>query len=173
MHHTTVTTTFGLLKISSDGVGICEIVRLVEPLELDASPSTDPLLVKATQAVFDFCLGIPGPLSVLPLSLQGTEFQKAVWEQLRTIPFGEVRSYGEVASRIGKPSAARAVGAACSKNPVMLAVPCHRVIGASGALTGFAGGLDMKTALLDFEKRQEFSTFHYRNSSTFPLVANL
>jgi methylated-DNA-[protein]-cysteine S-methyltransferase len=89
----------------------------------------------------------------LPLHPSGTPFQLKVWDALRTIPYGEVRSYGEIAEQIGKPGAARAVGLANGRNPISIIVPCHRVIGASGALTGYGGGLERKQALLDLESR--------------------
>ena len=87
----------------------------------------------------------------LPLSLAGTEFQLRVLEELRHIPYGETTSYGDIAARIGKPKAMRAVGAANGRNPIPIIVPCHRVIGSSGDLTGFGGGLDAKQALLRLE----------------------
>jgi methylated-DNA-[protein]-cysteine S-methyltransferase len=87
----------------------------------------------------------------LPLSLRGTEFQLLVLEELKTIPYGETTSYGDIAKRIGRPKAVRAVGAANGRNPIPIIVPCHRVIGSSGDLTGFGGGLDTKTALLRLE----------------------
>jgi methylated-DNA-[protein]-cysteine S-methyltransferase len=89
----------------------------------------------------------------LPLDMVGTEFQKRVWDQLRRIPYGETRSYSNVAHTIGAPKAVRAVGAANGRNPVPIVVPCHRVIGAGGSLTGFGGGLPMKRFLLDLEAR--------------------
>lgn len=89
----------------------------------------------------------------LPLGLQGSGFQKKVWQALREIPFGETRSYLELAKAVGSPGAVRAVGAANGKNPLSIIVPCHRVIGANGSLTGFAGGLDAKAKLLAFEAR--------------------
>lgn len=87
----------------------------------------------------------------LPLDPQGTEFQKKVWLALRKIPYGETKSYVQIAQALGKPSASRAVGAANSRNPLSIVVPCHRVIGANGKLTGFAGGLDNKSFLLKLE----------------------
>ncbi|OII62526.1 cysteine methyltransferase [Streptomyces sp. CC53] len=87
----------------------------------------------------------------LPLHLHGTPFQRAVWERLRTIPYGETRSYGELAEQLGNPAASRAVGLANGRNPVGIIVPCHRVVGADGALTGYGGGLDRKRRLLAFE----------------------
>jgi methylated-DNA-[protein]-cysteine S-methyltransferase len=87
----------------------------------------------------------------LALAPQGSPFQLEVWEALRTIPFGETRSYGEIARAIGRPNASRAVGAANGANPIPIVVPCHRVIGADGSLTGFGGGLRAKTVLLELE----------------------
>lgn len=88
----------------------------------------------------------------LPLHLIGTEFQKQVWNALLEIPYGETRSYQEIAIRIGKPKALRAVGGACNRNPIGIIVPCHRVIGKNGSLTGYAGGLSYKELLLNHEK---------------------
>lgn len=90
----------------------------------------------------------------LPLDFHGTEFQKQVWHALTTIPFGETRSYSDIARQIGHPTAVRAVGAANGKNPISIVAPCHRVIGANGKLTGFAGGLAVKSFLLDFESNE-------------------
>lgn len=85
------------------------------------------------------------------LRLAGTPFQRSVWDRLRQIPYGETRSYGELAEALGNLGASRAVGLANGKNPVGIIVPCHRVVGASGGLTGYGGGLDRKQRLLDFE----------------------
>ncbi|MDC0766359.1 methylated-DNA--[protein]-cysteine S-methyltransferase [Streptomyces sp. HD] len=87
----------------------------------------------------------------LELSLNGTEFQRRVWDQLRRIPYGETRSYGQLADALGNSGASRAVGLANGKNPIGIIVPCHRVVGANGGLTGYGGGLDRKQRLLDFE----------------------
>ncbi|MFE5887949.1 methylated-DNA--[protein]-cysteine S-methyltransferase [Streptomyces sp. NPDC002285] len=87
----------------------------------------------------------------LELRLSGTPFQRSVWEQLRKIPYGETRSYGELADILGNSGASRAVGLANGKNPIGIIVPCHRVVGANGSLTGYGGGLDRKQRLLDFE----------------------
>lgn len=89
----------------------------------------------------------------LPLAAPGTPFQREVWAALVTIPPGRTMSYGELALQLGRPGAARAVGRANATNPIALVVPCHRVIGSSGALTGYAGGLELKRALLDFERQ--------------------
>jgi methylated-DNA-[protein]-cysteine S-methyltransferase len=88
----------------------------------------------------------------LPVHAPGTPFQRLVWAALRTIPYGQTWSYTELAEAVGRPTAVRAVGAANGRNPVWLVVPCHRVIGRSGALTGYAGGLDVKRYLLDHER---------------------
>ncbi|MDQ0988011.1 methylated-DNA--[protein]-cysteine S-methyltransferase [Streptomyces sp. V2I9] len=87
----------------------------------------------------------------LPMSLAGTPFQQSVWAELLKIPYGETRTYGDLAEQLGKPGASRAVGLANGKNPLGIIVPCHRVIGASGSLTGYGGGLDRKQRLLAFE----------------------
>ena len=93
----------------------------------------------------------------LPFLLIGTEFQKSVWNYLIRIPYGQVRSYGQIAAAIGSPKAARAVGSACNRNPLWILIPCHRVVGQNGTLTGYAGGLTMKQALLDLEKLHKIS----------------
>ncbi len=88
-----------------------------------------------------------------PLAPEGTPFQLRVWQALREIPYGETITYGELARRIGKPTASRAVGAANGRNPLPIIVPCHRVIGSNGTLTGFYGGLHLKAGLLELEQR--------------------
>ncbi len=90
----------------------------------------------------------------LPIDPIGTDFQREVWATLQSIPYGETKTYGEQAAALGRPTAARAVGAANGRNPLSIVVPCHRVVGASGELTGFAGGLGAKGFLLDLESRQ-------------------
>jgi len=90
----------------------------------------------------------------LRLAPEGTPFERSVWEELRKIPFGETRSYGEIAQAIGRPGAARAVGRANGANPIPIVVPCHRVIGSDGSLTGFGGGLEAKSRLLEIEGRR-------------------
>jgi methylated-DNA-[protein]-cysteine S-methyltransferase len=94
----------------------------------------------------------------LPLALEGTQFQRCVWAALQSIPYGETISYGELARRIGQPSASRAVGLANGRNPVAIVVPCHRVIGADGSLTGYGGGMDRKRFLLALEQRTSGQT---------------
>lgn len=88
----------------------------------------------------------------IPLAPNGTPFQKLVWRELCRIPYGQTRTYGEIAAAIGNPGAARAVGMACNRNPIWLIIPCHRIVGTGGKLTGYAGGLDLKRRLLDLEQ---------------------
>ena len=94
----------------------------------------------------------------LPLDFAGTDFQKKVWAALLTIPFGETRSYAQIAAQVGSPKAVRAVGAANGRNPISIVAPCHRVIGSNGTLTGFAGGLDAKRVLLALEGKEGLLT---------------
>lgn len=91
----------------------------------------------------------------LPLEPSGTDFMKQVWTALCEIPYGKTATYGEIAKKVGKPKAARAVGLANNRNPIPIVIPCHRVIGADGSLTGYGGGLEMKKKLLDLEKRKQ------------------
>ncbi len=94
----------------------------------------------------------------VPLEFNGTSFQKSVWAALLSIPYGETRSYAQIAKQIGRPKAVRAVGAANGKNPISIIAPCHRVIGTNGSLTGFAGGLEAKRYLLGLEARHDIGT---------------
>jgi methylated-DNA-[protein]-cysteine S-methyltransferase len=111
-----------------------------------------PILIEAERQLSEYFTGQRIRFD-LPLQLNGTEFQKKVWQALREIPFGKTRSYRDLARAVGLPKASRAVGAANGKNPLSIVVPCHRVIGANGALTGFAGGLATKAALLALEAK--------------------
>jgi methylated-DNA-[protein]-cysteine S-methyltransferase len=101
-----------------------------------------------------------GDLTEFDLSYQmaGTDFQRRVWTALLTIPYGQTRSYGQLASQIGAPKASRAVGLANGRNPISIIVPCHRVIGSNGSLTGYGGGIDRKRALLDLERQRSHAT---------------
>ena len=113
----------------------------------------NPILVEAQRQITAYFAGQLTEFTV-PLEFHGTDFQKSVWAALLTIPFGESRSYGEIARQIGRPTAYRAVGAANGKNPISIIAPCHRVIGSNGSLTGFAGGLEAKELLLALERRR-------------------
>ena len=110
-----------------------------------------PVLVETERQLGEYFSGKRKEFSVT-LDMRGTRFQKDVWEALLDIPFGETRSYGQLAKQLGNPRATRAVGAANRRNPLSIIVPCHRVLGASGKLTGFAGGLEVKAHLLRLEK---------------------
>jgi methylated-DNA-[protein]-cysteine S-methyltransferase len=109
-----------------------------------------PILIETERQLSEYFSGKRTQFD-LPLQPEGTEFQKKVWRALREIPFGKTRSYLELARTVGSPKASRAVGAANGKNPLSIVVPCHRVVGADGTLTGFAGGLKTKAALLALE----------------------
>lgn len=142
---------WGCLKIGYEGNVVTSIKRTDEPGERSVRTALTDLVysqveeyLKGSRRTFDF-----------PYKLYGTEFQKKVWQGLCKIPYGETRTYGEIATAIGNPKAARAVGMANNKNPIILAVPCHRVIGVNGKLVGYAGGLDMKKELLKLESRVE------------------
>lgn len=111
-----------------------------------------PLLRKAAEEIGDYFAGLRRKFT-LPLAPEGTPFQQKVWEALRTIPYGETRTYKQIAIQIGHNQSFRAVGMASNRNPIAIVVPCHRVIGYDGKLTGYAGGLDIKEQLLELEKR--------------------
>jgi methylated-DNA-[protein]-cysteine S-methyltransferase len=113
-----------------------------------------PMLLRAETELNEYFASRRNTFTV-PLDMRGTYFQKQVWEALLSIPFGETRTYGQLAKQLGNPKATRAVGAANGRNPIAIVVPCHRVIGFSGKLTGFAGGLDAKAHLLKLEAGDE------------------
>lgn len=121
-------------------------VRLAELIE-DVS---HPILLNTQQQLSEYFLGQRKVFDI-PIDFEGTDFQKKVWRALLTIPYGETRSYKQIAQQLGNEKAVRAVGAANGKNPISIIAPCHRVIGAGGALVGFAGGLDKKEILLRLE----------------------
>ena len=110
------------------------------------------LLRRAAEEIGDYFAGLRRDFT-LPLAPEGTPFQQKVWEALRTIPYGETRTYKEIAIQIGHNQSFRAVGMANNRNPIVVVVPCHRVIGYDGKLTGYAGGLDVKEQLLELERR--------------------
>ncbi len=127
----------------------CERVGRVS-MDDSRMSNDDPILNAASEQLDEYFAGERKCFDV-PLSPSGTAFQVEVWNGLREIAWGETISYRTLAARIGRPKAVRAVGAAIGRNPISIIIPCHRVIGASGELTGFAGGLDTKRALLDLE----------------------
>ncbi|AFJ59140.1 methylated-DNA--[protein]-cysteine S-methyltransferase [Pseudomonas fluorescens] len=125
-------------------------VRLGELIEANDSP----VLRETERQLKEYFAGTRNQFE-LELDFAGTDFQKQVWQALLTIPFGETRSYSQIAEQIGNPKAVRAVGAANGRNPISIIAPCHRVVGASGGLTGFAGGLEAKQYLLTLEDRSQ------------------
>jgi methylated-DNA-[protein]-cysteine S-methyltransferase len=152
----TIESPVGKLKLVASDKGLVAIlwendsprrVRLNEPVE----NKEHPVLVATERQLDEYFAGKRKAFSIA-LDMRGTRFQKDVWEALLAIPFGETRSYGQLAKQLGNPRASRAVGAANGRNPVSIIVPCHRVIGSSGKLTGFAGGLGTKAHLLGLEK---------------------
>jgi methylated-DNA-[protein]-cysteine S-methyltransferase len=145
----------GKLKLIASDQGLVAVlwendrphrVRLDELIE----KPNHPILVETERQLAEYFTGKRQDFEVA-LDMRGTPFQKNVWEALLAIPFGETRSYGQLARQLGNPNATRAVGAANGRNPISIIVPCHRVIGSSGKLTGFAGGLETKAHLLDLE----------------------
>ena len=130
----------------ADGDGLCALRFAAAGEEMDAAP----VLLQAERELEEYFAGRRTAFSV-PLSMHGTPFQMEAWAALRTIPYGETRSYATLAAQIGRPRACRAVGMANHVNPLPIFVPCHRVVGADGRLTGYAGGLDVKKYLLKLE----------------------
>ncbi len=145
----------GTLKLVASEAGLAAILwehdnpRRVR-LEAASEDEQHPVLLEAERQLNEYFDGKRQAFS-LDLDFAGTEFQKKVWHALLTIPFGETRSYGQIAKQIGNASAVRAVGAANGRNPIAIVAPCHRVIGSTGKLTGYAGGLDAKERLLALE----------------------
>jgi methylated-DNA-[protein]-cysteine S-methyltransferase len=158
VHRRSITTPVGVLTIEVTDEGIRAVTWPADaagdrvPAADDVVEDDHPLLDEAAAQLTEYFAGERTEFE-LRLDPRGTEFQRAAWDALRTIPFGETLSYGEQAERMGARGKARAVGAANGKNPISVIVPCHRVVGADGSLTGFAGGLDAKTWLLDHERR--------------------
>lgn len=146
----------GLFILAADAVGLCALSfpgETLPPLANTAPQvaiTAHPLLKEAGRQLLAYFDGSLQQFD-LPLSLQGTPFQLQVWQQLRTIAYGQTRTYGELAEQVGGRHKARAVGGAAHANPLAIIIPCHRLIGASGSLTGFGGGLAMKQALLERE----------------------
>jgi methylated-DNA-[protein]-cysteine S-methyltransferase len=121
-------------------------------LEAASADTHHPVLTEAERQLVDYFAGKRIRFE-LPIEPRGTDFQRKVWRYLAAIPFGKTKTYGDIAKTVGSPKGSRAVGAACGKNPLAIVVPCHRVVGASGALTGFGGGLETKAELLALEAR--------------------
>ncbi|AOW24367.1 cysteine methyltransferase [Sphingomonas melonis TY] len=147
----------GVLTLVASDVGLVAVLwpdddpRRV-PLPTLGQHDDHPMLRAATAQLTAYFAGERRVFDV-PLDMRGTDFQKAVWAALLTIPYGQTRSYGAIALALGRPDASRAVGAANGRNPISIIVPCHRVVGSTGKLTGFAGGMTAKAHLLALERR--------------------
>jgi methylated-DNA-[protein]-cysteine S-methyltransferase len=151
MPYSTLSTPIGELLLTADPDGALTAVHLPGRHRATAGwERDDALLEPARRQLTEYFAGERTEFD-LPLRPHGAPFQLRVWEALIRIPYGETASYGEIAAELGAPTASRAVGAANGRNPIAIVVPCHRVIGANGSLTGYAGGLDQKRALLDLE----------------------
>ena len=156
-HSTTMPSPVGLLTLIASDAGLRAVLWEDDRpgrVRLDAAVDEPdhPVLRCAERELRDYLAGARQRFTVA-LDPVGTVFQQQVWAALLTIPFGETRSYAEIARQIGRPQASRAVGAANGRNPISIIAPCHRVIGANGALTGFAGGLEVKEFLLRHERQ--------------------
>ena len=153
MASTTVQTRFGTITLMADNQGLAQITLpgVTEPRQTENNEITKhPVLQSAAQQINEYTEGHRSVFD-LPLHPLGTEFQQQVWEIIKNIPYGRTLSYGDIARKLGDLNKARAVGGAANANPLPLVIPCHRVIGADGSLTGFAGGLGLKEKLLRME----------------------
>ena len=151
----TIPSPLGEIRLAGDNDALAELYLPTHSDEdlLDGERRTTPVLARAAAQLAEYFAG-ERTVFDLPLAPRGTAFQRLVWDHLLAIPHGETRSYGELARAIGRPAASRAVGAANGRNPISIIIPCHRVIGANGTLTGYGGGMAAKQWLLDHERRQ-------------------
>jgi methylated-DNA-[protein]-cysteine S-methyltransferase len=145
---------YGPLSLVAEDGTLCGLYMEAQrhrPAEETFGPREDTQFAEAEEQLEAYFAGELKEFT-LELRLNGTPFQRRVWDELRRIPYGETRTYGELAELLGAPKASRAVGLANGRNPIGVVVPCHRVVGADGSLTGYGGGLDRKRRLLDFER---------------------
>lgn len=152
MFYTQLESPVGVLTLVGDGSGLRQLAFGVRP----PPPEWEEDGAALAEVVRQLCAYFGGELEAFDLALApaGTPFQLGVWKQLCEIPYGETISYGELARRVGNPKASRAVGLANGSNPIAIIVPCHRVIGSNGKLTGYGGGLSTKEKLLALERKQ-------------------
>ncbi|MEU9247171.1 methylated-DNA--[protein]-cysteine S-methyltransferase [Streptomyces shenzhenensis] len=153
-NHTVTDSPYGPLTLVAENGALCGLYMADQrhrPPEETFGDRDDDLFAEAEEQLTAYFEGQLKEFT-LELRLNGTPFQRSVWRQLSLIPYGETRSYGELAEALGNPKASRAVGLANGRNPIGIIVPCHRVIGANGSLTGYGGGLPRKQRLLDFER---------------------
>ena len=159
-HYFTYTTCIGPVTIADNGAAITHLLigtaatlfpeGANHPLNPTPIRSETPLIQSAYEQLDAYLRGTRQSFD-LPIAPSGTNFQQKVWSALRQIPYGTTKSYADIARAIGQPKASRAVGTACGRNPILIITPCHRVLGSSGTLTGFAAGLEVKAALLSLE----------------------
>ncbi len=162
-YHKTMASPVGQLTLIASDKGLAAVLWENDlpgriPINHSTADIHHPVLCQAEEQLNEYFAKKRTSFSV-ELDFSGTEFQKKIWQALLTIPFGETRTYGQIAKQIGDPKAVRAVGGAANKNPISIIAPCHRVIGASGKLTGFAGGLANKHRLLQLENKAEPTLF--------------
>jgi len=146
-------TPIGKLLLEENGEGITQVDFLTDISTGELELEETPLLKEAGKQLKEYFLGTRTAFQ-LPLCPKGTDFQKAVWKALENIPYGETKSYKDIAEAVGSPKGFRAVGMANNKNPIPIIIPCHRVIGADGKLVGYGGGLPIKVKLLELEKNK-------------------
>jgi methylated-DNA-[protein]-cysteine S-methyltransferase len=154
--YTTLDSPIGALLLLGDGQALCGLYMQDGRKPMRIAPAwerSEDSFLEARAQLSGYFAGERVAFE-LPMSMRGTQFERRVWSALRDIPYGETESYGELAARIGAPAAAREVGTANGRNPISVIVPCHRVIGADGSLTGYGGGLERKRLLLDLERGQ-------------------
>lgn len=167
----TIKTPIGLLKLISSQKGLSGVLwENDDPKRVRLQPQVldeDNLILNETEKQLREFFEGKRMVFNLPLDFKGTVFQKAVWHELLKVPFGEVKTYSEIAKAIGNPKAVRAVGAANGKNPISIICPCHRIVGATGTLTGFAGGLKIKARLLQLEH------WKFNNSTSFKINSRI
>lgn len=152
--HLDIESPLGTIRLVAGGGALAGIYLETQPRDTAGDgpeDRTDPVLAGAARQLAEYFAGSRRAFA-LPLTARGTAFQRAVWSALAAIPFGETRTYGELAEALGRPSAVRAVGGANARNPLSIVVPCHRVVGGDGSLTGYAGGLAAKEWLLAHER---------------------
>ena len=145
----TYLTPLGPMTVASDGTAVTHVLFGTHVLEGRAAPTE--LTNRTANELQEYLAGKRTAFDI-PLAPAGTEFQRAVWKALQNIPYGQTRSYADIAAVVGNPKATRAVGSANNRNPIAVLIPCHRVVGANGKLTGYAGGLALKQRLLDLER---------------------
>lgn len=145
----TYLTPLGPMTVASDGTAVTHVLFGTHVLEGRAAPTE--LTNRTANELQEYLAGKRTAFDI-PLAPAGTDFQRAVWKALQNIPYGQTRSYADIAAVVGNPKATRAVGSANNRNPIAVLIPCHRVVGANGKLTGYAGGLALKQRLLDLER---------------------